>query len=172
MNTDGYDRLDSRLDRWSNDTSGRLADHPKRTIGGWVAGFVGLLILLSIVAAIVGFVNDWGREAKRVVSPANVTQQYDTVITDWQDLQASADNACTAQESADKTTDDPVLIESPAQAYAATYRRIAVDFNSRQQNIFKAGKVGPPGYPKIAPVVPAAHPNWCAVSDNLRAIHP
>lgn len=167
---DGYDRLEDRVDTWGEHVSGSLADHPKSTLLRWTLLALVVVVALSIIGALLGLFGSWGNEAKRVVSPTNVTEQFDAVITDWQDMQAAADNACAAQESA-KQDGDPVMVEDPALAYAATYRRIAVDYNSRQQNIFKAGKVGPPGYPKIAPTVPAK-PDWCTVSTQLREVHP
>lgn len=165
----GYNRLEEKMDQWGDRTAGNLADHPKRTLAKWGMVFFTVVIVLGIIGSIFGYVHSWGNEAARVVSPVNVTEQFDAVITDWQDMQAAADNACNAQTAA-KRTSDPVMVEDPALAYAATYRRIAVDYNARQQNIFKAGKVGPPGYPKTAPVVPAQG-DWCGVSDNLRTIH-
>lgn len=169
--SDGYSRLEDRVNAWGERQAGNLADHPKRTIGKYLAIFIGVILVLSIIGGILHFAGVWGNEAKRVVSPENVTQQYDAVITDWQGLQVAADNACNAQDAA-KQDGDPVLVEDPAQAYKATYLKIQADYNQRQQNIFKANKVGPSGYPKTAPVVPARGADWCAVSDNLRTIHP
>ena len=167
----GADRLERRSEEWADRAAGDLADHPGRTALKWLLGFIGILLVIGLVAGIGNLIGAWGNEAKRVVSPENVTNQFDMVISDWQDMQIAADNACTATKSA-RQDGDPVMVEDPAQAYAASYRRIASDYNSRQQNIFKAGKVGPPGYPKIAPVVPASEPDWCSVSDNMRQIHP
>ena len=167
---DGYSRLEDRVDAWGDRAAGNLADHPKRTVLKYLGITVALLLALSIIGGILNFVGVWGNEAKKVVSPANVTAQFDAVITDWQDLQAAADNACGAVTAA-KQSGDPTFVEDPAAAYAATYRRIVVDYNQRQQNIFKANKVGPPGYPKVVPPV-GAKPDWCSVSQSLAEIHP
>lgn len=172
MNDDGFDRLDEQLDRAAERRAGELADHPKRTVLKWAVWVVIVFVVLAIIGGITNYVGLWGNEAKRIVSPTNVTAQYDAVITDWQSLIVSADNVCTAQTAA-KADGDPTLVEDPAQAYEATYRRIVVDYNSRMTNIFEAEKVGPPGYPRTIPAfTETTNPkgNWCVVSTKLSAL--
>lgn len=148
---------------------------------GEVTGFRwGLIVALAIVVFIVlGIVNaacdlagDYGNEAKRVVGVENVKDQTNAVITSWESLIATADNACEAQTQA-SNPDNPTLVEDPAFAYKATYRKIVVEYNQRQKNLFKAKVVGPPGYPKNVPDLDTVGPDadWCQVSADLQAIH-
>ena len=139
---------------------------------GWV--ILALLIIAALV--VVGFLNNWGQKAIDVVSPKNVEKQYDLVIRDWEGLYASAENACLAG-SPDAQDDGrgPTLVESPEQAYAATFRRIVAFYNEKQANLFKAKIVGPPGYPKEVPrSLGAGESEWCvevpAALDALKAV--
>ena len=172
MNGDGFDRLSDQLDRAAEKAAGQLADHPKRTALKWFLWTVAVVAVLGLIGGITNFVGLWGNEAKRVVSPANVTEQYNAVITDWQSLMTSADNACSAQTTA-KSNVDPTMVEDPALAYKATYRRIVVDYNSRMTNIFQAAKVGPAGYPRTIPAfaeTTSPKGDWCVVSAKLSAL--
>lgn len=174
MTGDGEDRLNDRIDAWSDHAAGSLADHPKRTVTKWIVAIVGVCLLIGIVGGVISWAGSWGSEAKRVVSPANVTEQYQVIISDWQGAQAAADNACTAVTSA-TSANDPVLVENPATAYAATFRRIVVDYNTRYLNIFQAKLVGPAGYPRPFPEELQPHgakPDWCSISTNMQSYHP
>ena len=169
---DGFERLNAVATDAAERAAGRLADNPKRTALRWFAGFLVAVVVLSIIGWFTNFVGLWGSEAATVVSPANVTQQYAAVITDWQSLMTSADNACSAQTAA-KSDGDPTMVEDPALAYKAVYRRIVVDYNSRMTNIFQAAKVGPAGYPRTIPAfVETTDPkgDWCVVSAKLSAL--
>jgi hypothetical protein len=107
-------------------------------------------------------------KGKKVIGADNMEDQYHRVITDYNSLQTSADNACAAQGGSEKSDDDPTLVEGPGLAYAATYRKIWVDYNSRMNNIFEAGYVGPPGYPRRIPNFTAgSKTDFCSVSDKL-----
>jgi hypothetical protein len=105
-------------------------------------------------------------KGQEVISADNVEDQYTRVIKGWNGLITSSDNACNAQKTNDPNS--PTFVEDPALAYKATYRNIWVDYNARQANIFKAGFVGPPGYPKKIPNwVQGPKPDFCAISTNL-----
>jgi hypothetical protein len=151
----------------------RFTDHPVRTILKWFVGFAVLLLILGQVTGVVRVAGLWGDEAARVVSPANVKEQYSAVIGDWQDLMVAADNVCAAQQATPEEG-DPTITESPVVSYQAIYRSVRADYNSHQLDIFEAGKVGPPGYPKSVPVysdLEGPDGDWCKISERLRAIH-
>lgn len=175
-NQDGFSRLDDMLSSRGERMAGQLAERPRRTVLKWFLWILGVVIVLSIIGGVISWAGDWGREAKRVTGPANVSNQYAQVIQDWQSMITSAQNACTAVQSASANPGNPVFVEDPTTAYAATYRNARTDFNRRQQNIFEAKAVGPRGYPRTVDIFPEErkHPigeGWCTIADNLEAIH-
>jgi hypothetical protein len=138
------DRLTDQADRFYND--------PVKTTGKWLALAVTAIILLAIALGIGNFACGWFNKAAEVAGPENVSAQYAAVIEGWESLEAAALNACAAKNNPDT---ESTLIEDPAFAYAATYRKIAVDYNRRQKNIFEAKVVGPDKkvYPEEAPTL-------------------
>lgn len=110
----------------------------------------------------------WWGAAQNVVSPANVTEQHRMVIRDWEGLYSAANNACTIV--ANHSENSPTFVEDPASAYAGTFQRIRADYNRRMDNIFEAGIVGPPGYPREVPASLGADGDWCSVPVALDAL--
>lgn len=145
-----------------------LEHRPYRTGWKWFWGILGTVILLAIVFSVVGFASNWWKKGVDVVSPKNVEKQYVRVIDNWEALYASAENACIAISSSNENS--PTFVESPEAAYAATFRRIVVDYNRRQANLFEAGLVGPPGYPKEVPRSLGADGDWCSVPVQLDSL--
>lgn len=133
-----------------------------------VGGALVVGVLLVGVLTMVSFAGKWFDKGVDVVSPDNVSAQYESVIEGFNSVQAAAENACQAGTT-EKESGDPVLVEDPATAYAALVRSQVVDYNSRQANIFKAGKVGPPGYPKELPR-PAADEDMCTYADEVASL--
>ena len=109
-----------------------------------------IFIGISIAGGVMGLAGGWFNKAVEVTGPANVSSQYQAVINDYKAMEAAAMNTCDVTNSPAEDS-DPMLIEDPAFAYRAQYRRIAVDYNTRQNNIFQAKLVGPKGYPRNAP---------------------
>lgn len=129
-----------------------------------VAGALLVTTALSGCSVAGGYVE----KAKKVAGADNMEDQYKRVITDYNSLQTAADNACAAQGEQERGESDPTLVEGPGLAYAATYRKIWVDYNTRMNNIFEAGFVGPPGYPRHIPNYTAGtKTDFCKVSDSL-----
>lgn len=134
-----------------------FTDRPGRTTAKWLVAVLAVAIVLAVVGGIIGFVGDWGGEAKRVASPDNVREQNTAVIENWEGMQAAAVNACNAKDSA-QDKNDPTLVEDPALAYKATYRRQRADYNRRMANLYEAQAVrnlplpsNLRSYPKVAP---------------------
>jgi hypothetical protein len=130
---------------------------------------VGVAVVVGVTLTVVGFAGGWGSKAVAIVSPANVEKQYSVVIESWNALSKAADNACMAQ-GATSTENSPTMVESPTLAYASTYRNIQARYNSATANVFKAGLVGPAGYPDNVPTFPeltGPNPDFCAVSVKL-----
>lgn len=171
--SDGYDRLQNRIDAAGEKMAGRLADHPRRFILGSLFKLFLAVVLLGLLIGGVGWLAGWWGAAKDVTGPANVANQYYQVRQDWQGMITASQNACGAQQAV-KSAGDPVLVEDPTLAYASTYRNIRTDFNRRQNDIFEAGKVGPGGYPKTVKIFPEELKTpieWCSIATKLEAIH-
>jgi hypothetical protein len=141
-------------ERWEH-RGRRLEDDFSRRPVWTVFKYLALLGLLGLgiaaVFGVIGWVGDWGSEGKRIVSPTNVREQHTLIIEDWEAMEAAASNACAAKDSKGDPGTDPSLLESPSFAYDAQYRRIRVDYNRRQKNLFEGKLVGPKGYPRNAP---------------------
>lgn len=167
--SDGFEKLGNKTSDWANNKAGKIADHPKR----FLFLFIVVLIVIAIGGTILSLAKPWANEAKHVVSPENVTTQYNVLISDWQGLVTTADNACNAQ-SATTDSNSPTLVENPAFAYRATFFKIRSDYNTHFHDIFEGGLVGPRGYPHTVPDFPETHQakgDWCNVSSELTAIH-
>lgn len=136
---------------------------------GFILKGVAALVVLAAVFGVIGWFGGWFGKAADVAGPENVERQYTQVIQDWEALKVAADNACAASNTP-REAGDPIMVEDPAFAYAATYRRVVQDYNRRQKNIFEAGLVGPAGYPSEVPNLAEAkepNPQWCKVSAKL-----
>lgn len=174
----GRDRLaqraESRLDR----EAGRLADHPGRTAGKWLAIIAAGVIGLVVFFGVIGFAAGWFNTGKDIVSPQNIKTQNYNAREEWNSLVVGADNAC--QASGPVSENSQTFLEDPSVAFSATYRRIWVEYNRRMDNVFEAGsgvvhRLGLGKYPRHVPDFPEAHgkhPDWCAVSEKLATIGP
>lgn len=114
----------------------RITQHPKRTIGRYFAWALGIIIALAILGGVIGWIGSWGGTAARLTGPAHSEEQVTAVLGDWTSLQATAGNVCDAKNSAG--ADGPQLVEDPAFAYRATYRRTKADYDRRMSNLFEA----------------------------------
>lgn len=145
-----YEENDKAWEDRVNTQYGKFTRHPFLYILKWVAIILVGFIILGAAGKTIGFFGGWANEAVKVVSPANVTEQYDVLYTKYEALQAAACNAKNAENVAQT---DNLLVESPEFAYAAQYRQISVDYNARYANIFKAKLVGPKDLPPRAPTL-------------------
>jgi hypothetical protein len=91
----------------------------------------------GVVFGVIGWIGSWGDEVGRVIGPQNSREQTTAVLDDVQSMKATAGNICSVRDA--KTDENsPTLVEDPAFAYKATYRRIAADYNRRMSNFFEA----------------------------------
>jgi hypothetical protein len=155
----------------SHDDRANRSEERRTPVG--VIMWLGLLALCTVVALAFLAAITWGEKAASVVSPENVEKQYSVVIKSFESLTTAADTACMAGTGVDGGPNSPVFVESPAVAYAGTYRNIRTTYNSAQANVFEAGLVGPSGYPKYIPNFPesiGATPDFCSISMKLVAL--
>lgn len=154
-------------DDWE-ERADRFSQHPWRVGLKWLAAFAVFCLVVSFIFGAVSWIGSWGGEAKRVTSPQNVREQNTAIIEDYEAMDAAAANACGAvtaskgddDPTASKDDDDPTLVEDPALAYKATYRRIRVDYNRRMANLYEAQAVrhlplpsNLRSYPQVAPTL-------------------
>jgi hypothetical protein len=139
MTRSNEDIWEERGSKWG----GRFTRHP---VAWSLSGIVAIILTVGAL----NFAFGWIGAATDVVSPANVKEQYAAVIEDWNAMEVAAENACGAANAED-SKQGPTFLEDPAFAYKAQYRHISVDYNRRQNNFFEAQKVGPGGYPAVAP---------------------
>lgn len=111
-------------------------------------------------------VSSWWGEGKKVVSAPHVTEQYEVVIGHYNSMIAAANNACNAITSTGNDRSS-TLVEDPAMAYKATFRAIQTEYVNALDNVFKAGLVGPPGYPSPDEVKAINTKDFCLVGEDL-----
>lgn len=140
----------------------QFAAHPIRTVIKWGLAIFVIVIVFAIVGGVTGFIGSWFGTAAEVAGPTNVKAQYHAVIEDWQSMERQAENVCEIRESKGGRS-GPTFLEDPAQANAAIYRRIQIDYNRRQANIFEAKEVGPSfdEYPEVAPTLAGMQEKVC-----------
>lgn len=125
-------------------------------------GLAACLLILAIGAVLIPF--GWGfawlNESARITGPGNTRDQSAAIIGNWNELKATAGNVCAAKSNGGSGSNDPQLLEDPAFAYKATYRRIKADYDRRMANLFEAGLVrhypNLNGYPRTAPTLKEA----------------
>lgn len=164
---DGYDSLGRKIDEYGDRKAGELASRPGRTILKWVVSITVIILCASVVFGAISWVGSWGNEVKEKTGPRHSEQAVTAVLQDWTNLQASAQNYCQAKESA-SSADDPVLIERPALAYAATYRSTEASYDRQMNNFFEAYLTrhlpipgGLKDLPRTAPSLKEAQEKWC-----------
>lgn len=126
-----------RADRTADRAYDAVTYHPWRTVIKVIAG----LFLLSFIVGVIGFVSDYGSEAKRTVSVPNAREQTTRILDLEESMVATAGNYCSAKESKRDPNIDPTLVESPSFAYAATYRAQKAEYDRRMENFFEASNV-------------------------------
>ncbi|MEH0110641.1 hypothetical protein V6N00_13095 [Tersicoccus sp. MR15.9] len=138
-----------------------------KVLGGIVAT---VLVIGALVVA--GLALGWFGRGAHVISAGNVEKQYGVVIGQYNDMIAAAENACTAQASAKKTTskDDAQLFEDPTTARAATFRSLVAKYSATVDNPFEGQIVVPPGYPTSAGLHGLDTKDWCTVSGQLQEL--
>lgn len=133
----------------------------------WFAAVLGVVLVLGAGFGVVAWIMSWGGEAARITGSDNVREQNTAILDAWESLQATAGNVCSARNT---TRDDasPTLVEGPAFAYEATYRRIKAAYDRRMGNFFEARAVRDlplpsdlNGLPRRAPTLAGALRETC-----------
>lgn len=152
--------FERNLEERSRRLGNAALDHPYRTGTKALVAIVALVVIVALISDIGHWAFGWFNGAAEVTGFQNTKQQYGIIISDYEGLKAAARNACRAEDAA-KANGSPTLVEDPAMAYEATYERIAVDYNTHENDVFQGGLVGPGGYPKHAPSLEAMQAQVC-----------
>jgi hypothetical protein len=137
----------------------RFERRPWRTAGWWFATALVIVLVLGAGFGLVAWISDWGGEAARITNPDNVREQNTAILDAWESLQATAGNVCSVRNAV-RGDASPTLVEDPAFAFEATYRRIKATYDRRMSNLFEARAVRDlplpsdlDGLPRRAPIL-------------------
>ncbi len=108
--------------------------------GRWLVTVLGIVLVFVAGFGVVTWISGWGGEAARITGPDNVREQNTAILDAWESLQATAGNVCSAGNAV-RGDASPTLVEDPAFAYEATYRRIKATYDRRMSNLFEARAV-------------------------------
>lgn len=157
------DRRDEKWEERGDKLYSDLTYKPKRTVAKWFFWTLGVVLAISLLFGAIRWIGSWGSEAARVTGVENTREQYQALIGGYENLKAAAINSCNAGDG-EVSDAGPTLLEDPTVAYAATYNRIAADYNRRFANWFEAGGLLvdlPSEYPREAPTLEEMQAQVC-----------
>lgn len=140
----------------------RIGDYNEENMIGWLKRqtplglllkIVGCFIALSLALGVIGYVSGWFSEGKRVVSPANVREQWQFAYDFDESLGAIATQWCTAKAAEQTATNPDTKDQRTSQRIAVeqNYARVAAEYNGRLRDAFRAKLVKPGDVPDQAP---------------------
>lgn len=115
----------------------------------------GVILALSLLFGVIGFVGGWFSAAVKVVSPANVKDQWRFAYDYDASLEAIAQQWCTAKAVEDAETNPDYHSQRITQRVAIenNYAAVAAKYNGRLADAFRAKLVKPPDVPSQAPLL-------------------
>jgi cell shape-determining protein MreC len=122
---------------------------------GIAARFVGFILVLVVLFAVIGFIGGWFNTAKDVVSPKNVKNQYQFAYTYNEALKGIAQNVCNYQKAYDSETDLAIKSQRQTQLLAeeSLYQQRQREYDAQLENAFQAKYVKPADVPTKAPTL-------------------
>lgn len=158
----GRRRLGERAEGFADRQAEAFSDRPKRTALKWFLGLLAVIAVVGIIGGVFGLFGAWFGETKRLAGPQHSREQVTAVLDLSTSMEATAGNVCGAVNSR-STQDSPTLVEDPAFAYKAMYRKLKAEYDRRMGNFFEAAvtrKLPIPaaigGLPKRAPTLEEA----------------
>lgn len=126
-----------------------------QSIAGLVAKVVGALVALAVLVGVIGFIGGWFSEAAKVISPANVKEQWRFAYDYDASLEAIATQWCAMKgvENAETNPDYKSQRISQRLATETLYASVAAEYNGRLADAFRAKIVAPPDVPHTAPLL-------------------
>ncbi len=122
----------------------------------WFWRVLALVIALSAIFGVIGFIGGWFSTAVRVVSPQNVTAQWAFAYQYDRDLKAIALQVCAADAALKTTTQGTDAYDqrvTQREAYQQNYYRVQAQYDARLANAFEAKLVRPRDVPAQAPTL-------------------
>lgn len=127
----------------------------RQTVAGLVLKITGVVIALMLFFGAIGFVAGWFNEAVKVISPANVKEQWRFAYDYDASLEAIATQWCSlkAVENAETNPDYKAQRISQRLATETRYAAVAAEYDGRLADAFRAKIVAPPDVPHTAPLL-------------------
>lgn len=119
-----------------------------------IFGYVMLAILVIGGLSVLSFAGSWFHTGAQIVSPENVTKQWQFSYDYYESLQSIARQACqvrNAEKQATPGSDEAIQRHSQELAIENNYARVEAEYNARLRNAFEAGWVRPRDVPQRAP---------------------
>lgn len=138
----------------------------RQSVAGLLLRVVAVLFAFSLIFGIVGFVGGWFSEAVKVVSPANVKDQWRFAYDYDASLTSIARQWCTAKQVEDAETNPDYRSQRITQRVAIenNYNAVAAKYNGRLADAFRAKLVKPPDVPNEAPSLSSRTHEFCPAS--------
>lgn len=130
-------------------------DLKRQTPVGLVLRVIAVIVALTLVIGACTFVVSWISEAGKVISPANVKEQWRFAYDYDASLEAIATQWCSlkAVEVAETNPDYKSQRISQRLATETRYAAVAAEYNGRLADAFRAKIVAPPDVPHTAPLL-------------------
>jgi hypothetical protein len=121
------------------------------------------LLAAAVVVAAGAFVYNWVVLPLRITGEENVRKQWTWAYTQYEALQATAQQVCSAEKAVNSAASDTERTQRNTQlfAYENNYARLAGEYDARMRNAFEAGLVRPPDLPANAPTLTDMKLNSC-----------
>lgn len=138
----------------------------RQTVIGLALKAVGVVVALTLVFGAIGFVGGWFSEAVKVVSPANVKDQWRFAYDYDASLTAIAHQWCSAKQVEDAELNPDYKSQRITQRIAIenNYNAVAARYNGRLADAFRAKFVKPPDVPNEAPSLSSRTNEFCPAS--------
>lgn len=127
----------------------------RQTILGLAAKIGGALLTLALIFGAIGFVRNWIHEGVKVISPANVTEQWRFAYDYDASLEAIAQQWCSAKRVENAETNPDYKVQRVTQRIAIenNYNAVSAKYNGRLADAFRAKLVAPSDVPRVAPLL-------------------
>lgn len=126
------------------------------------------IVALSVIFGIIGFVHGWISEGTRVISPANVREQWRFAYDYDASLEQIATQWCSLKNVENDETNPDYKTQRITQRLATEtrYASVSAEYNGRLADAFRARIVAPPDVPHTAPLLTDKTQRLCPLVSN------
>lgn len=127
----------------------------RQTIAGLVLKVVAAFAALALLFGVIGFIHGWLSEGARVISPANVREQWRFAYDYDASLEQIATQWCSLKSVENVETNPDYKTQRVTQRLATEtrYASVSAEYNGRLADAFRARIVAPPDVPHTAPLL-------------------